>query len=48
MVRTLLISVTAAFVFAGAWTVNLVCYRPAADSSLNPLTPIGIAATWKE
>jgi hypothetical protein len=47
MMRTLLISVTAAFVFAGAWTVNLVRYQPA-DAGLNPLAPIGMAATWKE
>lgn len=47
MVRTLAISFTAAVLFAGAWTVNLVCYRPA-DDGLNPLAPISVAAAWKE
>jgi hypothetical protein len=48
MVRALMISVTAAFVFAGAWTVNLVCYHPAADEGLNPLTPISMTVAWKQ
>jgi hypothetical protein len=40
MTRTILISVTAFFLIAGAWTVNLVTYHPAADQGLNPLSPV--------
>jgi len=47
MVRTALISVTAAFIFASAWTVNLVRYHPSMDEGLNPLTPVGTIA-WKQ
>jgi hypothetical protein len=42
MTRTILISVTAFFVIAGAWTVNLVTYHPV-DQGLNPLTPITLS-----
>jgi hypothetical protein len=40
MTRTILISVTAFVLIAGAWTVNLVTYHPAADRGLNPLSPV--------
>ena len=46
MVRTLTISFTAAALFAGVWTANLLCYHPA-DNGLSPLAPISTAA-WKE
>ena len=46
MVRTLAISVTAAVLFAGVWTANLLCYHPT-DDGLSPLAPISMA-TWKE
>jgi hypothetical protein len=42
MTRTILISVTAFFVIAGAWTVNLVTYHPV-DQGLNPLSPITLS-----
>ena len=44
MTRTILISVAAFFLIAGAWTVNLVTYHPAADQGLNPLSPISLSA----
>jgi hypothetical protein len=40
MTRTILISVTAFFLIAGAWTVNLVTYHPAVDQGVNPLSPV--------
>jgi hypothetical protein len=46
MVRTVMISVTAAVLVAGAWTVNLVCYHPA--DGLNPLAPVSMNAAWKQ
>ena len=46
MVRTLAISVTAAALFVGVWTVNLFCYHPT-DDGLNPLAPVS-ATTWNE
>jgi hypothetical protein len=39
MTRTILISITAFFLIAGAWTINLVTYHPATDQGLNPLSP---------
>ena len=39
MTRTILISVAAFFLIAGAWTVNLVTYRPS-EPGLDPLTPV--------
>ncbi len=39
MTRTILISITAFFMIAGAWTVNLVTYHPM-DQGLNPLSPV--------
>jgi hypothetical protein len=39
MTRTILISITAFFLIAGVWTINLVTYHPATDQGLNPLTP---------
>ena len=47
MTRTLLISAAATVLFAGAWTVNLICYHPAEDG-LNPLAPISLHASWKQ
>jgi len=44
MIRTAIISVTASFVFLGAWTVNLVSYHPAKD--LNPLAPLSATTDW--
>jgi hypothetical protein len=41
-----MISITAVVLVAGAWTVNLVRYQPA--DGLNPLTPAGMSATWKQ
>ncbi len=46
MVRTVMISITAAVLVAGAWTVNLVTYHPA--DSLNPLAPVSITAAWRQ
>jgi len=46
MVRTLAISVSAAVLFAGVWTVNLLCNQPS-DHGLNPLAPLSVV-TWKE
>jgi hypothetical protein len=43
MTRTILISVTVFFLIAGAWTVNLVTYHPAADQGLDPLTPVTLS-----
>ena len=43
MTRTVLISVTAFFMIASAWTVNLVTYHPAADHGLNPLSPLQLS-----
>jgi len=45
MVRTAIISVTASLVLFGAWTINLVSYRPATD--LNPLAPLSGPVDWK-
>ena len=45
MIRTAIISVTASFVFLGAWTVNLVSYHPAKD--LNPLAPLSATTDWR-
>ena len=47
MLRTLMISVTAVFLAAGVWTVNLVCYHPV-EAGLNPLNPLSTTAAWKE
>ncbi len=46
MVRTVMISATAAVLVAGAWTVNLVCYHPA--DGLNPLAPVSITSIWRQ
>jgi hypothetical protein len=46
MLRTVLISMTAAFVFGSVWTLNLVSYHPA-DRGLNPLAPLATGAGWK-
>jgi len=43
MTRTILISVTAFFLIASAWTINLVTYHPAADQGLDPLTPVTLS-----
>lgn len=40
MTRTIVISVTAFFLIAGVWSVNLVTYHPATDQGLNPLSPV--------
>jgi hypothetical protein len=45
MMRTAIISVTASVVLFGAWAVNLISYRPAAD--LNPLAPLSAPVDWK-
>lgn len=37
----------AAVLFAGAWTVDLVRYRPG-DDGLNPLTPMSMNLAWKQ
>jgi hypothetical protein len=47
MIRTFMISATAAALLTGVWTVNLVTYHPA-DSGLNPLNPIVTLAAWKQ
>ena len=39
MTRTILISITAFFLIASAWTVNLVTYHQV-DQGLNPLSPV--------
>ncbi len=41
MTRTILISVAAFFLIAGAWTVNLVTYHPS-KSGLDPLSPVTV------
>jgi hypothetical protein len=45
MIRTAIISVTAAFVLFGGWAVNLVSYHSVPD--LNPLAPLSAPAEWK-
>ncbi len=45
MIRTAIISVLASFIFFGAWTVNLVSYRPA--TGLDPLAPLSTNFDWK-
>jgi hypothetical protein len=47
MTRTIIVSITALFLMAGAWTANLVCYRPAPADALNPLAPINSTVAWK-
>ncbi len=42
MTRTILISITAFFVIASAWTVNLVTYHQV-DQGLNPLSPLTLS-----
>ena len=42
MTRTILISVAAFVLIAGAWTVSLVTYHPG-DQGLNPLSPITLS-----
>jgi len=39
MARTLVISVTAFFLIASAWSINLVTYHPG-NPGLNPLSPV--------
>jgi hypothetical protein len=46
MTKTILMSVTAFMLLAGAWTANLVCYPSAAGTSVDPLAPISITADW--
>jgi hypothetical protein len=41
MARTIVISVTAFFLIAGAWSVNLVTYHPGGPA-LNPLSPVNL------
>ena len=44
MIRTVVISVTAAFVLLGAWAINLVSYHPAPD--LNRLAQLSPPVEW--
>lgn len=41
MARTIVISVTAFFFIASAWSVNLVTYHPGSPG-LNPLSPVSL------
>ena len=41
MARTLVLSVTAFFLIASAWSVNLVTYHPGGQG-LNPLSPVSL------
>lgn len=41
MARTIVISVTAFFLIASAWSVNLVTYHPGSPG-LNPLSPVSV------
>jgi hypothetical protein len=47
MTRTILISVTAFMLMAGAWTANLVFYHPSPVDSANPLAPISTSVDWR-
>jgi len=47
MTNTIVISVTAFMLMAGAWTANLVCYHPSAVDAVNPLAPINMTIAWK-
>ena len=42
MTRTIVISIAAFFLIAGAWTISLVTYHPT-DQGLNPLSPITLS-----
>lgn len=47
MTKTILMSVTAFMIMAGAWTANLVCNPSVAGTSVDPLAPISIPADWR-
>jgi hypothetical protein len=44
LIRTVIISVTAAFALFGAWAINLVSYHPAPD--LNRLAQLSAPVEW--
>ena len=47
MTQTILISVTALMIMAGAWTANVVVYHPSPAVSPNPLAPISSTVDWR-
>jgi hypothetical protein len=47
MTQTILISVAAFMMMAGAWTANVVVYHPSPVDSPNPLAPISSTMDWR-